>query len=295
MKKLSPKNRWQRMLLGATALALYASAVSLTAQISPATGDGSWDFTLSGFQRGVVHITFNDNGTLSGTQIIATPASFGSTNSSDNPRGSGDNESRTSVGSGGGGSTTITNYYGMMLALDGVWTFDASQRVIGIINEAENLAVSFRGVVRSGRMTMTGVREGRRITYTGVPRTNLPTLGSDFYAQGKRNGQPFTEIFTLLPAGTLGEPDLLPPGFINGYDVMGTGPGYTTLGAAILSARNQLAMVTMSTTIGSTNPALRSVVGNFRGSSQKGTLQGAAANGDKDDRVTLKVFPVGAP
>jgi hypothetical protein len=281
------KADWSVRVL-AVALILCSPLAITQAQNSPDTV-GTWDFVLSGSQRGVAQITFLDDHTLTGTEIITVKSSNESTNAlSDNPRGDFDGESRTSTG-GGGSSSTITNFYGKA-DLFGTWTFDSAFRVIGVIAESGGSVtngISFRANVRATRMTMTGMRNGRRITYSGVPLNPLADLSGDYYGQGKLAGQPFTELFTVVPAGALGNPDLLPAGFVNGYDIIGVGPAYATVGAMIISGRNQMALVTLSS--GNTTGVLRSVAGPFRLTRGTGSLKGVSENGDGESNVSLKV------
>ena len=150
--------------------------------------------------------------------------------------------------------------------------------------------ISFKANVRPNtRMTMTGIRNGRRITYIGVPLAVLPDFSGEYYGEGKVAGRSFTELLTLMPAGGLGNPELLPPGFINGYDITGVGPAYSTFGAVIISGRNQMALVTLSDE--NTNGVLRSVVGSFRLSRGTGSLRGVMENGNGENNVSLKVHP----
>jgi hypothetical protein len=269
------------------ALILYSGTPLAVGHNPP---EGSWDFVLSGNQQGVAQITFLPDHTLTGTEIITVRPSSNSTNGvSDDPRGGFGGESRKPA-DGGGSSSAVTNFYGMA-SLAGTWTFDSAFRVIGVIIESGGSmtnGISFRANVRPNmRMTMIGTRNGRRITYTGVPLITLPDFSGEYYGQGKVAGQPFTELLTLVPAGGLSNPALLPAGFINGYDITGIGPAYSTIGAVIISARNRMALVTLSDE--NTNGVLRSVTGSFRLTKEIGSLKGIMENGDGEKNVSLRV------
>jgi hypothetical protein len=277
---------------------VFAVVIILSSSLSLSQGqnspDGTWDFVLSGSQRGVAQITFLPDHTLSGTEIITAKRSGDSTNAlSDNPRGGFGGGTRTPIG-GGEASSDTTNFYGKA-DLVGTWTFDSALRVIGVIAESGGSmtnGISFKANVRPNRIMMTGLRNGRRITYSGVPVTSLPDFSGEYYGQGKLAGQPFTELFTIVPAGGLGNPELLPPGFMNGYDIVGLGPAYSTVGAVIISAQNQMALVTLSNE--NTNGVLRSVAGPFRLTRSTGSLKGISENGDGESNVSLKVTKSGA-
>jgi len=294
MNTILKKTNW-RITAFVAALVLCNAAPSARGQNSP---EGTWDFVLSGNQRGVAQITFLPDHTLTGAEIITVKQSSNRTNSvNDDPRGGFGGESRT-PSTGGGSSSSVTNFYGKA-NLAGSWTFDAARRVIGVITESGGAnsitnGISFKASVRPNtRMTMTGIRKGRRISYTGVPLIALPDFSGEYYGQGKAAGRAFTELFTLVPAGGLGNPDLLPPGFVNGYDITGLGAAYSTFGAVIISARNQMALVTLSNE--NTNGVLRSVAGSFRLSKGTGSLKGVVENGDGGENVSLRVTKQNAP
>lgn len=285
MKIILKSTPWRGLLLGATILVSCASA--LRAQPSPV---GSWDFVLTGNQRGVAQITFLEDFTLNGIEIITVrPIGTGETSNDDERGGSGDD--RTPGTGGGGASEAITNFYGIAV-LTGIWTFDSSGRVIGVLTESgastnsTTNGISFRAVTRPEvRVTMTGLRNGRRINYRGVPYQTLATdFSGNYYGTGKIAGRPFNEIFTLAPSS---DPILAPLSLGNLYDVSGLGPAYPFSGLALVSRQNVFGLASMS--FQNTNGALRSIIGPFNLSRAAGALTGVTVNGDEESNVRMSI------
>lgn len=227
------------------------------AQNSPV---GSWDFVLTGGQRGLMQLTFVNDFTITGNEIVTV-----------RPRvthGTDEEDARTPGGThrefDANGTTSTTNIYGGA-SLEGVWTYDSGGRVIGVINELSlnsTNGISFRATVRPGvRVTMTGYRNGRRITYRGVPLNALASFAGNYYGTGSRTGDPFTELFTFTPG--------IDP---NTYDVVGVGPAYSFAGSAIISAQRQIAFYTVSDE--NTNGVIRSINGSFNLNRGVGSLLG---------------------
>jgi hypothetical protein len=278
MKKITCKTNWRITVLAAVAVVagLGSSALRVQAQTSP---NGTWDFVLSGNQRGVAQIIFDQNTfTLAGTEILTTKQKSNSSDDvGDDSRGDTDPISNVVRGD---------NIYGRV-GLSGIWTYDIHGRVIGVIVENGGTngvtnGISFRAVVKrratSTNMTMTAIREGRSITYRGAPLRVLPNISGNYYGLGKKAGLPFTELFALAPTG------------VNRYGVDGAGPNYTYTGEILLSAKNQIAFFGQ---IGDpTNALLRAIVGSYHPTKGKGTLNGVmeTPDGSDVDNVNLKIF-----
>jgi hypothetical protein len=242
--------------LAATVL-LAGYATSVQAQNSPV---GSWDIVMSGRQRGLMRLTFANDFTLSGTEIMSErPVS-------NNPPDDGD--VRTPGGDGrnpeGEGSSATTRIYGGA-DIEGTWTYDIKGRVIGVYTElSRNVTngVSFTATVRpTVRMNMVAHRDGRRLTFRAVPLTALADFSGNYYTSGIRDGKQFNELMTITP-GT--DP--------NSYDVAGVGPGYDLAGFLIVSKQNQIAVYTETSE--TTNGLLRAVSGSFNLTRGTGSVLG---------------------
>jgi len=251
--------------------ALLAAATSLTAQVSPV---GSWDFVMRGDQKGVAQITFSNNFTLGGTEVVTIkPAAKADTN----PRGGfssgdrGDGESST-------GSTNVF-FYGTT-DITGVWGFDVDGRVIGVLIEGEGElvnGVSFRGKITGSKFNLVGKHERRTIHYRGIRQTPLPDIQGRFYSTGQRDGKQYVSIFDLRP-----DPDMTP----NKYVVIPFLPPFDqTNGTVLLSGQNHLAMATLEPV--GTNVVLSATSGDFKINKVRGTLTGID---EIHMRVTSKVF-----
>jgi hypothetical protein len=256
MKTMAPLNL-KRATFAATAL-LAGFLSSAQAQNTPV---GPWDVVLSGPQRGLMQITFVADFTLNGFEIITQkPRSAHASDDADvrTPDGS------DSRGGADSGSSLITTIYGGA-SLDGTWTYDNRGRVIGVINEVGETgtnAISFTATVRPGsRINMVGHRDGRRISYRGVPVAALADFSGNYYSNGTRAGKPFTELYTLTP-GT--DP--------NTYDIVGTGPNYGLAGTLLVSGQKRVAIYTATTE--TTNGLIRSVTGSFNLSTGSGNVLG---------------------
>src|SRR3989442_15728769 len=168
----------------ATALLLVGGAVSALAQNSPV---GSWDMVLSGHESGVAQITFNNDFTLDGVEILTSRARKSVSEASLDPRNPSGNTGRNVSTNG----SVSTNFYGKA-NLSGMWGFDSGGHVIGILNESGGIVtngVSFRAVVRPGvRITVSGVCFEGRVLYRGVPLNALPDISGNYYDTGTRNG-----------------------------------------------------------------------------------------------------------
>jgi hypothetical protein len=151
----------------------------------PAQGPpvGSWDFVLTGSERGVAQIFFHEDGRLDGRMVFAA---FGrSTNN------------------------FATNFYGGA-AIIGQWSYvkpTAPNRILGVINRVSGLAgttaletngLSFRGTVRESKMNLRGFGDQGRVTFTGIPLAGANDLSGTYYGSGQRQAAAgFVEIFEL--------------------------------------------------------------------------------------------------
>jgi hypothetical protein len=283
------KNKFIRLMqrsavLGALTLIALCSAGQLQAQLDPSVLGPAWDFTISGNARGIAHLTFNSDFTVTGAvHIITHKKSAGSSDDLDERGATDTGRSGSSTNS----ATSVTNFFGGA-NVEGQWGFDpVSHKVIGFLNEyseivtatSTNLVVNtltFRGKLKSGtqpRFTLSGTGPLGRQTFQGVPLQALPDIGGAYAASGKRAGHEVIEFFTLVPLGQ------------NIYIVTnGTSPGFTFSGEAILSARKQLSMVTASEGTNVVN--ITALVGSFSTNKLNGSFKGRDSRGS----VSLKVF-----
>lgn len=272
MKKLTITTARKWMATAALVLVGMGGETLVQAQITP---DGTWDFVISGSQRGLAQITFRPDFTLEGVEIITFKQSSGTVE--DDPRGNG---SRGDVGTGTSASGSSTNFYGMG-SLTGSWTFDNRQKVIGFISlmDGTNTAggISFTAVVKTNRITLKGVSNGKSITYKGVPLNALPDISGEYYAQGKSAGAPFNEVLTLAPSG---DP--------NTYEATGAGPAYEYIGLVMVSAQKQMAFVSLID-YGNDNVRLRSVAGSYNPTKIIASMSGVIETSTSVSNATVKL------
>jgi len=93
-------------------------------------------------------------------------------------------------------------------------------------------AFSFMGTVQPGRsLTLACSTPFGKVTYRGVPATQLPDISGSWYATKTARGERFVEFFQMTPMG----------GIPNSYNVFnGAGPGYHYEGFAMLSSSRQM-------------------------------------------------------
>lgn len=273
------------VLLGAMTLLAFGGVSQVQAQFDPTVwGPNGWDFTISGNARGIAHLTFNTDFTVTGAVHIITSKRVGSSDS--------DDRSLTDGGRNNGESTNsapaITNFFGSAVVV-GQWSFHpVSHKVIGFLNEWSVIetatstntvlnTLTFRGVGKGGtrpRLTLSGTGPLGRQTFQGVPLQALPDIAGTYGISGTRAGHTVTEFLTLTSTGQ------------NTYNVAGAGPGQVYIGDAILSARKQLSIVTES--LGTNAPTITALVGSFNTNKLSGTLKGRDTSG----KVSVKVFDV---
>jgi hypothetical protein len=263
--------------MASIAAAFLGAVASLTAQYSPVA---TWDIVMRGDQKGVAHITFSNNFTLGGTEVVTVKPNA---KPDDDARGGVSGGIRTD-GPGATNGTTNVFFYGTT-DLTGVWGFDASGRIIGIITEGEGdmiNGISFRGKRTGSRLNLVGHHEKRKIHYRGIVQTPLPDIQGRFYSLGQRNGKPYVSIFDLRP-----DPDSRP----NAYVMLPFLPPFDyTNGTVLLSGQNHLAIASLEAN--GTNVALTALSGTFNITKGRGTLTGI----DQDHmRVTTRITRMADP
>jgi hypothetical protein len=279
---IAPPTARSNLHSGLAALLLWgvtaASAINLQAQalFSPA---GTWDFILSGGgQKGIAFITFADDQSFSGYQILSTsPRSASSTGGrnvgGDLGRGielSGDTSSTNLVAS--------TNLFGFG-RITGPWAYDAKGNVIGNFtqvidagtgsNEGIVDGVSFSAKVVPGkRLTLVASTSNGKVTYKGVPyNAGLTRIDGTWYGMKKLKGRNFTEFYSFNSLADLNpflgtDPDLSQyPGIY--YTVDGEGPGYEVKGFSMLSTQKKIAFSFQSFNGGGTDGVLNASFGTF--------------------------------
>lgn len=177
---------------------------------------GNWDFVLADRQRGVAHVTFNEDGSIDGVAVL-TSGSRTLTRTNRN--------------------FTYTNLFGLA-QVGGSWVRENSGRLSGYINfisGSTTNGLSFRAVARSSRLTLQAFGSAGQVAFRGVPlaETNLVDLadGTTYLGTVRYRGVPFSvlEIFELTGLGP------------NAYEVAGGGPGYDYSGVLLISAQRQAA------------------------------------------------------
>jgi hypothetical protein len=294
------------------ALAAAALLCATAAQAQFNSPVGTWDFIITGAERGVAYITFEDDFTLSGYEVV-TPAA---------PKSPKVNESRgdDSIGryitsSGSSGTVTKTNLVGFG-HITGFWTFDTKGRVVGIYTEGndniescttnEVVVTSFETNVIDG---ITFINISQATNFVTTCTTNAVTNGISFSAvvrPGTRmviktmspvgrytlKGVPAQEVpdfsgFHMANAKSRGlrytELFLAEPSFEfpNAFLLAGAGPGYEFWGVGVLSSQRHLALVSNGGAAG-----LNAVTGPYNFRRETGTLKGSDMDGN---RITYRV------
>lgn len=123
--------------MAAAALLLGASVqTSQAGSADPSQGDYfTWDLISSGAgQRGMAFITFSNNGTFRGYQLLAAiPSSTNSLTTGRDGSGIGRN------GNGTGGTNAVKNLLFGFGPIDGLWTFNSKGKIVGFFSEALNV------------------------------------------------------------------------------------------------------------------------------------------------------------
>ena len=170
-------------------LLLFLPSLLLAAQGPPV---GQWDCVLSGHERGVAHLYFNADSTLSGRALFTYT---GKTTGVFTNRG-----------------VVYTNMVGGAF-LEGNWSYASpttTNRIVGFINllssqagstEFITNALSFSGTARASKLTLLGRGSPGQVTFVGIPLQSTNDLRGSYYGTGQRQGAPtFTEVFKLASA-----------------------------------------------------------------------------------------------
>ena len=293
MKK-HPLTQWLS-LAAASALTLLLGGFTHQTQAASfdpaATGD--WDFYLTGGLKGVAHITFLANNTLSGIQIIRP----GQVPNVPEVTGRGtigvDPEDPRGVGT----SNFVFLEVGGQV-INGVWGYDFNGKLLGAFTLTSNQhtnGATIRGSGKTGKhMTLRVTRDYARgtVIYNGVPRVVLPDISGTYFVSGKktkeftRDSQPFTEIMTLTASGS----SPYPSGTPNYYDVVKFGPGYTTIaGFAILTANKQLGIFSAHQSPGSFTNLDGLILTSLSGEFKTNKLSGKVGGYDGTNFLSLKI------
>ena len=315
------QHRIHRLGLCLSLALLLSGSLDTTANAQPVSPAGTWDFVISGSERGVAYITFDDFGFLSGYEAIAPTKR--DDDSSDNERSPLGESGRVVTTT--SGSTSLTNILGFAL-LSGTWSFDVNGRVVGIYTEgSENRSCTTNDVI-------TAVVSNAIIDF----KTNIVTISVTNYFTNQvincvtnpvTNGISFTAVvrpdrIVMKTTGASGKmtlrgipaedgPDFsgsfyanvqrgsakftefltfIPSAeFFNGYDVIGQGPGYEIFGLALISNQKQLGLVTVNS---AENAPLTSAVGGVNAPRGRATLTLVDLD---NNRGSSKLFKIVTP
>lgn len=231
-----------RMALLLAAFTLVASAA--VGQLQPKSPVGpTWDCVLGGARNGVAYITFFDDGTFSGYEVLVprAPAAPKPSLVSVIPGSNGLGQQP-----GASSATNRTELFGAC-PVSGRWGFDSKGRIMGSFLEvayskaattAEGTSaftntVNFLGTVVPGkRLTLLGKSSLGGANYRGVPALALPDIGGLWRGVKQQNRVAAYEFFQLT--NTVYTP--------NSYVVSGEGAGYTYQGLALLSSQKKFAL-----------------------------------------------------
>ena len=209
---------------------------------------GAWDLVLTGNQRGVINLTFSENGRLEGIGVLTL----------------------STVKSNASG---ITNLFGSVVIL-GEWLFEHTNKISGFMNLITEVSTnfttngfSFRGTAKPARLNLKAFGFPGQINFRGVPlvETNLVDLddATSFLGKAKAKGSPFPRLEIFQLTGVM-------PNF---YEVEGGGPGYTFIGHLLLSSQRVAALSQYRGT-SSVVPAVATYVGSFNFKTRRGMLKG---------------------
>lgn len=264
MKHQTFKTRYLASYAGVFALgAVLLSSTATHCQAASADpsggGTNTWDCIFGGnTETGISYITFFSDFTFSGFEVIAPKPGVFNTNA---PIDTGRGGSGIGRNTGSGGSTSgVTNafLYGFG-SFDGNWTTNINGNIIGSFERETangNEAVSFVGKATYGkvaRLTLVATTPEGKLSYRGVlsPPATAPELAGNWYAYATANGESVLEMFTLSDSGT--------PGL---FDLVGSGPNYSTSGECVISSQRRIGFASLLDSGGSTN-ILRATVGSY--------------------------------
>jgi hypothetical protein len=278
------------LLLSGVTAGLGANAQAQT--LYPPTGT-VWDCVLSGGgQKGIAFITFSDDQSFSGYQILAfSPPGTPSVDGRNLGGGVGRNVELN-------GNTGGTNLFGFD-QFEGPWTYDANGRVIGNFGQVSGgqndpsagvtNTVSFVAKVVPGkRLTLVASTSNGKVTYKGVPYTGtMPSLNGSWYGTKQTKEQSYLEFYTFASVADSNpfqdsHPDLSNyPGIY--YTSDGLGGSYDVVGFSMLSSQKKIAFTFQSYTGDATNGVLNASFGSFSVSS-KGALKATTAGIEAPDK-----------
>ncbi len=273
MKKNFFLKRLSSVAAPMVALMIGGSAVSTVAAAFDSP-EGDWDFSFTGSTKGVAQVTFLDDFTISGFEILMPKkAMLIGPGVNDNPRGG----PATGVDPRSGQPEDGQHYYAWGGRLiDGFWGFDEKGKVVGAVtftSSSSTNGMSFVGTVVEGtRMTLRASDATGSMIYRGVPRAILPDISGDYTAVGTKGRSKLTGVFSFTPSGS---PNL--------YEVVIHGPGYTTTGIGLLTSNKQLGIYYEINT--SSPPIVIALSGAFNSSRLKGTVTGT----DGTNNISLKI------
>jgi len=284
-------------------IAVLAAVVSLSATAAFAAVQSpvgtQWDCILSGGgQQGIAFITFYDDGTFRGYELLSTRVRKSSV--SDDLRGA-----YTDVGRGTQVSTNrpsgYTNLFGFG-PISGPWGYDDRGKVVGHFvleigedsegNPQYTNAVSFRASVVPGkRLTLLASSRDGKITYSGVPFAGTPDLSGQWNGVKVSNKQSFVEFFDLTSV-TVENPfgdEYADLGDYAGiyFTLYGQGAGYDMRGFTLVSTRKKIGFAFQSTPWGNTNSVLSASFGSWS-SSKKGVRASTVGVEDPMTAITFK-------
>ncbi|MEY2409952.1 MAG: hypothetical protein QOF48_2622 [Verrucomicrobiota bacterium] len=268
--------QWRLAALVAAGLALHTGSVR--AQLAPPTPVGTWDLSLSGSQVGLSLITFNDDFTFTGVQYLR-PGPVKSTSTTVDPRFPGGIPTRTGVEPVQTPAQSSSNFIGST-EMSGIWTYDDSGRVIGLLNQVTasiqlvektvTNAVTTSSVIGGITVITTNDVVSTTNVYENVFRTNAVSFRASVVANKRLSLVSYQSHGRVTYVGTpsLALADASGNYFLSGkrgalpyvefltltpnaefpgeYTVTGSGAGYGFTGFAFPSRHNQIAVYMQS-------------------------------------------------
>ena len=267
--------------LALSLLILGTVGITSRAAAQPVSPAGTWDLIISGTEKGVAYITFDEGGTLSGYETLS-PSKPGEPDD-EASRNDGSVQGRVVIPSTTPGGETTTRLLGFGL-LSGTWSYDSKGKVIGVYTEGSanrscttneeitavvsNAIIDFKTNVVT--ITVTNYFTNQVINCVTNPITNGVSFVAIVHPDRisiKSKGPNGNMTLKGIPA--MDAPDISGPWyalgkksntgnftefltlspsaeFFNGYEVIGQGPGYELFGIALISNQKKLGLVTVS-------------------------------------------------
>jgi len=305
-----------RVARSMTAALLLSGAGQVWAQY--ASPVGTWDCVVSGREKGVAYLTFADDYTIRGYEVL-TPKNLG-TSTNENARGA-DDIGRTIDST---VSESKTNFSGFAL-ISGYWSHESSgKKILGFYTEGNysqtcttNQAITestTTEILDNGDGTyttnlttyyitndvttceITGLTNGLSFSAIVRPGSRLSLKATSINGNKTLKGVPATEIADLsgfyYAQGKKSGVKYVEffeaeasADYANGFDITGSGAGYELYGRALASRQKKLGLFYVRTS--EDNPSV-SLFGPINYSTYKANLKGWDGNGAK---VTYKVTP----